>query len=536
MLDELRVENLGIIRSAAIEPGPGLVAVTGETGAGKTLLLGALRLLRGDAAHSDRIGPHADDATVEGRFVLDEAEVVATRRLGVGRSRAYLDGAMVPAKALVERFAGVVEIVGQHEHVDLGREASLRRLIDGLLDDQGTTARSEYRVGFGHLASLEAERARLGGDDRALARELDLLRHQAAEISAARIEPGEDDDLGASLRRLRHAEEISEAIRSACDALDGDDRGADALRGALDAARSAAKLDPDLERFAVELQGLIAATEDVTAELRGVLGDIDLDPSALAAAEARQAILNDLKRKYGATIAEVSEFGDRASARAHEIEEALDRSETIGLDLVAARSEAIALGRELTKSRRSAAGILEARAVEGLRSLGLRDPHLHFAVEESEPTAHGADRVSLEFASDSSLTPGPVGRVASGGELSRLVLSVRVAAGVTDAPIVAFDEVDAGVGGSTALAMGEQLSALADAGQVLVVTHLPQVAAFADRHFVVERSGAAATVHAVSGTDRLAELARMLGGMEESARGRLHAEELLEHAGELRTR
>jgi DNA repair protein RecN (Recombination protein N) len=295
----------------------------------------------------------------------------------------------------------------------------------------------------------------------------------------------------------------------------------------LDALRSAAKLDGDLDRLATRLEVSITEVEELVADLHHEVERLDLDPAALAAAENRAAVVADLKRKYGATVEEVLRYADDAATRADEIERGLARLESISAEIAAARRTAVEAGAALADARRSAAEGLVTNARRILTTLGFRDPVLLLDVSDAEPHASGADRVELAFASDASLQPGPVAKVASGGELSRLVLAIRVAAGVADAPVVAFDEVDAGVGGSTALAMGQQLASLATASQVLVVTHLPQVAAFADQHFVVDRAGATATVRRVDGAGRLTELARMLGGMEESERGKLHAEELL---------
>lgn len=527
MLDELRVENLGLIASATIEPGPGLVAVTGETGAGKTLLLGALRLLRGDAARSDRIGPHGAEALVEGRFLIDGDEVVASRRVTASRSRAYLNGAMVSAKALGSTFEGLIEIVAQHEHVNLGREASLRRLVDGLLDGDGTAARDRYARAYTTLVELQREASTVGSDERQMARDLDLARHQAAEIESANLSLEEDAELSAMLRRLRHAGEISESLGAALGTLDEEAQAVDLLRVALDHSRTAAKLDPTLDGLAGRLDGVIAAAEEILSEIRDALDTVEHQPGTLASGEARSAVISDLKRKYGATVDDVLAFGAIAAQQASDIADALERVESISAEIGAARLSAVSNGHDLAEARRQAASALSESARSRLQSLGFRDPSLEIQVTDAEPGIGGADALALAFASDSGLTPGPVTKVASGGELSRLVLAIRVAAGVADAPIVAFDEVDAGVGGATALVMGEELAALAGTGQVLIVTHLPQVAAYADRHFVVERDGTSASVRQVEGSNRLVEIARMLGGMEESERGRLHAEELV---------
>jgi DNA repair protein RecN (Recombination protein N) len=242
-------------------------------------------------------------------------------------------------------------------------------------------------------------------------------------------------------------------------------------------------------------------------------------------------VLSDLKRKFGASVEEVLAYGAAARDRATRLTTLAERAETIDDEITAAVVVAVECGEALAEVRRQAAAVLAERALELLKRLGFRDPILRIEVEPSVPGAHGADRLGLSFASDSGLTPGPVSKVASGGELSRLVLAVRVAAGVADADVVAFDEIDAGVGGATALSMGELLAHLSKGRQVLVVTHLPQIAAFADAHFVVERDGTSATVRRVEGADRLTELARMLSGIEDSERGQGHAEELLALAG-----
>jgi len=243
-------------------------------------------------------------------------------------------------------------------------------------------------------------------------------------------------------------------------------------------------------------------------------------------------VLAGLRRKYGATVDEVIAYGAEAEERAANLERLAARAETIAADIAAAEQTALATGEGLATVRRIAGKHLADEALEYLRQLGFREPVLTIEVDSAPPGPHGADRVRLLFASDAGLTPGPVSRVASGGELSRLVLAIRVAAGVADADVVAFDEIDAGIGGATALAMGELLARLAADRQVLVVTHLPQVAAFADTQFVVERVGREAAVRSVRGDERIAEVARMLGGIGASDSGRDHAAELLALAAE----
>ncbi|MCJ7724939.1 MAG: DNA repair protein RecN [Acidimicrobiia bacterium] len=529
MLDELAVGNLGLIAEARIEPGPGLIALTGETGAGKTLLLGALRLLRGDNARTDRIGPFAEETRVDGRFLIEDQELIVARRVGPSRSRAYIDGVMSPAGALTERLGAIVEIVGQHEHITLGRDRAVRGIVDASLDAKGRASAEQYRSAWTAHRTLLADREAIGGDRRMLERDLDLSRHQAREIAAAGFTEGEDAELAAVLLRLRHAEEIAAALGRTHAAL-GEDGAAESLGEAVDAVREASMHDAALEGLAARLDAAAAEVADVAAEVRRSAESLEHDPSILEEAEQRMAVLGDLRRKYGDTLDEVLEFGRSAEAEAARLHGLLDRADSLATEIEAAELRLADAGAVLSIARGAAAERLSVAAVGHLSELGFQDPVVRIVVEPADPGPSGMDRVKLLFASDAALEPGPVGRIASGGELSRLVLAIHLSAGVADVPVVAFDEIDAGIGGSTALAMGRKLADLAVGRQVFVVTHLPQVAAFADAHFVVERTGPTASVRRVEGEARVAELTRMLGGLPESERGRSHAAELIDLA------
>lgn len=263
------------------------------------------------------------------------------------------------------------------------------------------------------------------------------------------------------------------------------------------------------------------------SDLRRESDELELDPAELASVEERLALLQRLGRKYGETLEEILEFGGRAAARAEELERLLERSSGLEEDISRSETELEEAGDLLREARRAAARRVADEALHHLGELGFNEPALELRVDPSAPGPHGADEVRLLFASHSALHPAPAGQIASGGELSRLVLSLRLATGAGEAPVVAFDEVDAGLGGAAALALGRKLDALAGHRQVLCVTHLPQVAAFADAHFVVERRGNRAAVRRVEAEERLEELTRMLSGLPESERGRRHAEELL---------
>ena len=529
VIEELVVTNLGVIADVRLEPGPSLVVLTGETGAGKTLLLGALRLLLGGQASDTKVGPAGSEARVEGRFRgPDGVEIVAARRLVEGgRSRAYLDGAMVPAKVLDQNAGHLIEVVGQHDRLLLAQPAEVRSMLDRSLDRGGRTALSAYRETWATLQALRGEQQMAGGDPRALQRELDLVTYQVDEIQEAGFEAGDDDTLGATASRLRNSEELAEGLAIATHATAEEGGAADKLGEVVAELRRAAALDPSFQQIASQAEEVAAAVAELSGELRRTQHQLEREPAELDHIESRLALLSDLKRKYGASLADILDFWATTAARMAELQTILDRSETLDAEITAALASVAAAGAELRTARSQAAKRLADNACEHLRDLGFGFPIVEFNVAEAEPGAVGADRVELRFSSDPSLTPGPVARVASGGELSRLILALRIAGGAGDAPVVVFDEVDAGVGGSTALAIGRKMADLARDRQVLCVTHLPQVAAFADSHFVVERSGGRADVRKVEGTDRIEELSRMLAGLPNSEQGRSHAEELL---------
>ena len=522
MLDELSVSNLGIIESARISFGPGMAVVTGETGAGKTLLLGALRLLTGAPARAGLIGPHGDDTVVEARFLLDEGEAVVSRRVHPRGSRSYIDGRMAPARALAALLEGYVEIVGQHDSLFLTRPGALRDLIDLRLRSPGLL--SGYREAWEMARALESSSV-AGGDLRSLERELDLLEYQTNEIDRAGFRVGEDGELERLAVRLGNAERIGALLAETRGSLAA---ARDRIGPAVGALRQVCDLDPSRRDLLDMMEGLDALAAEVSSATREAWEDTEADPEALTAVNERLSLLGDLRRKYGAGIKEILAFRDGALARRLEVAGMLERVATLEADRRVARRRLEEAGRALREARREAAVLIVEGAVAHLCELGFSDPVIDIEIGAAEPRPAGADIPELAFASDSRLEPGPVGKVASGGELSRLVLSLRLAAGAGAARVVAFDEIDAGVGGSTALAMGAKLARVSGRRQTLCVSHLPQVAAYADTHIVVERNGPVATVRTLDEGERLRELARMLSGLSDSERGH-------RHAGELRT-
>jgi DNA repair protein RecN (Recombination protein N) len=532
VLIELHVEGLGVIERLQLVLGPGLTALTGETGAGKTMLVEAIELLVGGRADASVVRPGAAEARVDGRFVVagddgGEREFVLSRTVPAdGRSRAYVDGRLATVTSLAELAERAVDLHGQHAHQSLLSGATQRAALDRF----GGVDLEPLRAARARVTEIDAELAALGGDERARAREIDLLRFQVGELDAVRIDDaGEDDSLREVEDVLADAVAHREAGATALAALADDGAARDAIGLALGALGDRA---PYIE-LAGRVRDVLADLDDVVSELRSRAEGIEEDPERLAAVRERRTVLRDVCRKYGDDLAEVMAFHREAAGRLAELERFDERA----AELDAARTRALADERAaaaVVAARRRAAAPVLARAVEAeLHRLAM--PHASIAVEVGDEDP--GDRVQFLLAANPGSPLLPLARVASGGELARAMLALRlvlsdVGGAAAPAPpmTLVFDEVDAGIGGAAAVAVGEALSALAAHHQVLVVTHLPQVAALAGTHVVVTKSvdGASTTAVAavVEGEPRVEEIARMLSGrVTESARR--HALELL---------
>ena len=526
MLKHLRARNLGVLGDAEIDPGEGFTVITGETGAGKTLLLGALRLLAGDKPRPDAVGPFASETQADGLFDDGPDEFGVSRVVPrEGRSRAYLEGSLVSAGVLQTRVGGLLEIVGQHDQLRLRRPTAVLELVDNVLDDEGGRAKADYEKSWKAYRSSLEDQKRLGGDLMALERELDLVAHQAREIEAAGLQPGDDESAEMMASRLRNAEAIQTHLAYAVDKAEAM---ADLSGEVVSSLRKIADMDSGLAASAEGWESVSDRIVEMLRSIRDSAEDAREDPATLAEVEDRLTALGDLKRKYGKTINEVIEFGAAAQARADELAALLERASKIDAEVARALEEVQRAAGGLRVARDRAVAGIQGETAGHLRALGMPTASLEFVTETIEPGPTGADRIELQFASDDRLQSGAIQDVASGGELSRLILALRLATRAEGAETLVFDEVDAGVGGVTALALGRKLADLAQANQVLCVTHLPQVAAHAGRHYVVKRDGDSATVVQVEGEERLEELSRMLAGLPESARGKDAAAELLE--------
>ena len=553
MLTELRVRDLGVIADVHLLFGEGMTALTGETGAGKTLLVEAIELLLGGRADPVLVRPGADEAWVEGRFVLGDDEVVLARAVPAsGRSRAYVDGRLAPVAALGERGAELVDLHGQHAHQTLLSAVAQRAALDAF-GDVDLRPLDEAR---GRVRAVDAQLATLGGDERARAREIDLLRFQVDEIDAARIEsPNEDDRLREEEERLADATAHREAAVAAHAALTEEGGASDTIGVAVAAVSGRAPL----RELEARLRALAAEADEAAADLRGAAELLEDDPERLAAVRARREQLHQLQRKYGDTLADVLAFAEEARARLEELEShdrraaELDRERAVAVAAVAKAEKAVGA------ARRKAAPALAAAVEAHLRELAMPKARFEVVVGEADP----GDAVTFRLGANAGEAALPLAKVASGGELARTMLACRLAlrdAAAGGASTVVFDEVDAGIGGAAALAVGRSLAALATppavlvresrnmwrdsrtrtALQVLVVTHLPQVAAFADSHIAVEKGErhgrTVAEARALDGPERVAELSRMLSGMPESDSAREHAAELLAGAARERGR
>jgi DNA repair protein RecN (Recombination protein N) len=552
MLLELRVRNLAVIEGVAVRFAAGLNVLSGETGAGKSMLVDALQLLCGMRAQADAIRSDAEMALIEGVFDLregavadilgqagltaDAGQVVVRRELTrSGRHRAFVNDSPVTV-ALLERLGDhLVEVHGQHEHQRLLQAAAQLDLLDRFAGAEALAARVAELYAK-HRAAREAlERTRASARDRA--QREDLLRFQVSELEAARLRPGEEEDLSGERRRLQHAERILTGLAEVEAQLDDDGAGARArLARATRVLRDLARLDPGCASPAEAIDSATVLLDEALRAVREARAAAGAEPGRLEALEERLDALARLKRKYGDTEEAMLAFRAAAAAELDGLgrhEETLAGQERLQGEL---QGELEAAAAELSARRLTAAARLQGQVEREIRVLGMGGGVFRVALERLDLdgiTARGSDRAEFRLSANQGEEPRALARAASGGELSRVMLGVRaVLAAADDIPTVIFDEVDAGIGGTTASVVGERLAAVASHRQVLCVTHLAQIAARADHHLRVTKSvrggRSRARVEPLEGDARVAEIARMLGGETRAALS--HARELLQPA------
>jgi DNA repair protein RecN (Recombination protein N) len=554
VLLELRVENLLLIERAELALAPGLNVLTGETGAGKTVLAHALDLLLGGRARAGIVRPGASEAYVEGVFELPDAlrgelgerlpadaeEVVLARRVSSeGRTRAYLCGRSAAVGDLREVAVGLLSFYGQHEHRKLMLASAQLEMLDGFCGAEHLARRAAFGATYARVRGLQSALEELRERAGARERELDLLAFELAEIEAAEPSEAEEAELLGARGRMRHLEALRAAALGAAQAATPDEgEGVVALLAAGGTALDGVSgVDGALDVLTERWRSLAYEAEDLAGELVRYADGLEGDPAALEAAEERLAVLDRLKRKHGGTIAEVLAHAERCRERRDELEGAEVALERGSAELDAARSELERAGAELREARVEAAPRLAAAVRERLAELAMEGASFDIALEDRGPGPSGADTVEFLIAPNPGVPAAPLREVASGGELSRVMLALLGVAhggGSGDDTTLVFDEVDAGIGGHTARAVGAQLLALAEGRQILCITHLPQIASLAARHFCIEKDTdaepARTTVRELRSGEVVAELVRMLGADADDAGARRHARELLKAA------
>ena len=554
MLATLRLTSFGVVDEAHLELGPGLTALTGETGAGKTMVVSGLGHLLGARADAGIVRRGSERAVVEGRWELpprliervrelggeaDDGEVVTLRQVTAqGRSRAFVGGAGVPLSALAELISEAATIHGQAGQIRLSSPERQRELLDA----HARPARLEaYRAAHAERRAVATELEQLVAEAAARAREADMLRFGLDEIGLVDPQPGEDHALAVEQARLMDLDDLRRLGAQAQEGLSGSEVDFDApsavaligeSRKALRQLADRDEVAAPLAARAVEL-GMLAA--DLAAEVAGYVDDLVADPLRLEAVGERRAQLAGLTRRYGPTVDDVLRWARDAGTRLDELVGSDERIGELRARIGELDAALTADAAEISTARHRAALELAQSVKEELAALAMPHAELRFEVTDAPLGPHGADRVELLFSANPGSAPAALAKVASGGELSRVRLALEVViAGSAEGHTFVFDEVDAGVGGAVGLEIGRRLQRLSTTSQVIVVTHLAQVAAFADAHFVVHKAsdGQVTTSGVTRLTDgeRAAELARMMGGESSSLKGVEHATELLERA------
>ncbi|WP_151528843.1 MULTISPECIES: DNA repair protein RecN [Corynebacterium] len=564
MLAELAINNVGVIPSESVEFSGGLSVLTGETGAGKTMVVFGLRMLAGDRADASRVRSGASEAAVEGRFstagmastqcatveeIVSEAggardeneEFIATRVIkSTGRSRAHLGGRSVPA-ATLKHFAGeMLAIHGQNDQLRLVSPEHQRAALDRS-DEAIAPLLATYTECYTTWRTLARDLAQRTASRREMAQEVDRLQFAINEINTVDPQPGEDTELQAMIRRLQDVDTLREQAQNALVALDGmealGDGGFDEQASASDllgeaSGALAGSEDPDLSQLAERLEELTSQLGEISGELGMFLSTLPSDPQALEESLQRQQDLKSLTRKYAPDIAGVLAWKTKAEAKLASIDTSPEALEELKKKVARAEKKLTAAAKKLSAARARAATALEQDVTAEIRGLAMPKAEFVVSLEACAPTPHGAETVEFRLAAHPGASPQPIANAASGGELSRVMLALEVVVAQSQSSTtLVFDEVDAGVGGRAAVEIGRRLARLAQRNQVIVVTHLPQVAAYADQHLHVSKdvsdSSVTSAVEDLAGERRVEELARMLAGLDDTETGKAHATELL---------
>lgn len=560
MLLEIRIENLLLIDRAELRLGPGLNSITGETGAGKTVLAHSLDLIMGGKARQNIVRPGADEAYVEGVFEMpkgflddpelaeiaerlpeDAEEISLGRRVSAGgRTSAFIQGRSASAADLQAIGSRLLAFYGQHEHRRLTLASTQMDTLDGFVGAGQLELRERHREAHSEVTSLERRLTELRERSGARERDIDLLRFELSEIEAAELDADEEVELEETRSRLRHSEGLRSAAATSQSALAGagEEGGgaAEAIGRVVGELTAVEGVDSELDSIAVRARALEVEIGEMAGELRSYADGIDSDPASLQQIEERLDLIDRLKRKHGGTLESVLVHADHCRSEIEALEGGEELSQELEAELAEATSRRDQIASELAAARRTAAPALEKKVAAELDQLAMSGAKLEVSVEES-PDGHGpwgSDRVEFRVATNPGMPASPLRDAASGGEMSRVLLALAKQAGGSAEQTFVFDEIDAGIGGNTAKAVGEALRDLGESGQVLCITHLAQVASVAGTHFRIEKTvegdSAVAMVEQVEGDQLVAEIVRMLGGDDEKGAVGKHALELLDAA------
>jgi DNA repair protein RecN (Recombination protein N) len=551
MLRELQITNLAIIDKLHVEFNGGLNILTGETGAGKSIIIDAVNLILGGRASAELIRSGAEEASVEAIFDLSGAAALCSQLSdhGIecdgelllrrvisrgGKNRVFIGGSLATTSLLSDLSRGLINICGQHDSQSLLKADQHLRLLDGF--SGALELRHAFAACFDEYQQAKSELEALEQGEREAARRIDLLSFQSQEIAEARLYAGEEEELSEERTRLAHSEKLLLSSQQAFDALYGGDAALlGRLRRVISGVAEAGSIDHALSPVLDALENAYAQLEDASLTLRDYAAGVEAEPGRLEQLEDRLDLINRLKRKYGADIAEILGYQQGVDAELAALSSREQTRDELSARIARLKQELTSVGEQLSKARAQGAGALKKGMERELAELAMTNAVFETSFESSaEPRAHGFERAEFLFSPNPGEPPRPIAKIASGGELSRLMLALKQLHPESEVPTLIFDEVDTGIGGATSALVGEKLKKVATAQQVLAITHLPQVAAFADLHLRVEkavREGRTATsVQRLEGEGRVAEVARMLGGARVTEKTLEHAREMIQEA------